>query len=141
MLEEIMDFIHNYFDYQRKRGEFTVSSGNLDCDFLQNGQYFKIVGSIFNDGVWQYPATEMKDETFCGEVWLLAVPPRLSSLATDIQAWVSTNAEVLASPYTSESFGGYSYTKASGSANGENGGAYSWRDVFASQLNQWRKLA
>ena len=40
------------------------------------------------------------------------------------------------SPYTSESFGDYSYTK----ATGESGAPLTWRDVFASRLNAWRKL-
>ena len=141
MIEEIMDYIHNYFDYKRVAGTFVVSSGGLDCDFLQNGQYFKIVGSVFNDGVWQYPSTELHDETFTGEVWALAVPPRITQLATEISKWVDDNQEALNSPYQSESFGGYSYSKASGGSSGGAENAYSWRQVFGAQLNQWRKLS
>ena len=141
MLEEIMDFVHNYFEYRIVRGKFVVSSGNLDCDFLQDGQYFKVVGSVFNNGVWQYPATEMHDEEFDGEVWLLAVPYRLSNLATEIEQWCTDNADTLKSPYQSESFGGYSYTKANGNANGNGNAVVTWREVFGAQLNQWRKIS
>lgn len=141
MIEEIMNFIHNYFEYKKVRGEFVVSSGNLVCDFLKNGQYFKVVGSVQNDGVWKYPATEMTDEEFSGEVWLLAVPVMVEQLATEITEWCEANKEAMASPYQSETFGGYSYTKVSGiNGNGDNG-AVSWRDVFGTQLNQWRKIS
>ena len=40
------------------------------------------------------------------------------------------------SPYTSESFGGYSYTKATDA----NGAPIGWQKAFASRLNKWRKL-
>ena len=138
MLEEIMDYLHNYFDHKRVRGEFVISSGNLECDFLSDGQFFKIVGSVFNDGVWQYPTVTLTDETFTGEVWALAVPPRLLNIADEIRGWIKDNQEVINSPYQSESFGGYSYTKASGAGDGSVAG---WREVFGSQLNQWRKLS
>ena len=41
------------------------------------------------------------------------------------------------SPYQSESFGGYSYTKASAS----NGDQVDWKTVFRSRLNRWRKIS
>ena len=39
--------------------------------------------------------------------------------------------------FTSESFGGYSYTKATDSATGQPA---TWETVFRSQLNPYRKL-
>jgi hypothetical protein len=69
----------------------------------------------------------------------MAVPPAVVALSADIEAWNEKNADALASPYTSESFGGYSYTKASG--NSESNGAYSWKDQFASRLSKWRRLS
>ena len=41
------------------------------------------------------------------------------------------------SPYVSESFGGYSYTKRSGSDSGSVGG---WQEAFKARLSPWRKL-
>ena len=137
MLEEIMDYVHNYFEYEKLKGNFVISSGELVCDKLKDGQYFKIVGSVFNDGVWS-TKDALKDEEFYGEVWLLAVPQRVIDLAAEIGDWVAANKEVLQSPYQSESFGGYSYTKASGA---DNGGTAGWREVFGTYLNHWRKLA
>lgn len=145
MLEQVLDYIHNYFEKRKIWGVFSVVNGTLDgATFLQDGQYYKVKGSVFNDGVWCFGSeTNMKDETFMGEVWALAIPPRLVSLADEIEEWLTVNREVVMSPFQSESFAGYSYTKASGggsgSGNGENGG--SWQSVFGSQLNQWRKIS
>ena len=48
---------------------------------------------------------------------------------------------MVSSPYASESFGGYAYTKASaGQGSADSGGGISWRTPFASELNKWRKL-
>lgn len=143
MLEQIMDFIHNYFVLKKYRGQFKIESGNLVCDFLQDGQYYKIVHSVFNDGVHQYNnSSELHDENFSGEVWAMAVPPTLIALADEIQEWIDKYGEAASSPFNSESFGGYSYTKSSGadtSQNGANPGG--WQSVFASRLIHWRKLA
>ena len=104
----------------------------MPLDFLQDGQYFRILGSVYNDGVYQYPAV-LTDEVFEGQIWAMRVPPAFIALSGEIDEYITKNAE---SPYTSESFGGYSYTK----ATGESGAPLTWRDVFASRLNAWRKL-
>ena len=143
MLTELCAELKNYFLRDREAdihyGEYTISGGSVDLPFLLDGQYFRIVGSVLNDGVYQYPADDLTDEEFTGAVWAMAVPPSVIALAADIEAWNEKNAEALASPYTSESFGGYSYTKASG--NSESGGAYSWQDQFANRLSKWRRLS
>ena len=104
-------------------------------DFLQEGQYFRIVGSVFNDGVYQYPATSLTDEVFEGAVWAMAVPPTLIALSAEIKAYNDSDAGK-PSPFTSESFGGYSYTKATDA----NGAPIGWQKAFASRLAKWRKL-
>lgn len=143
MLTELCAELKNYFLRDREAdihyGEYTISGGSIALPFLLDGQYFRIVGSVLNDGVYQYPAVGLADETFTGAVWAMAVPPTVIALAADIEAWNAKNAETLASPYTSESFDGYSYTKASGASS--SGGAYSWRDQFASRLAKYRRLS
>ena len=115
---------------------YTISGGSIaPLDFLREGQYFRIIGSVFNDGVHQYPAADLTDETFHGAVWAMAVPPTLIDLATEIEEYNNSDAGK-SSPYTSESFGGYSYTKATDA----NGTPIGWQKAFASRLNQWRKL-
>lgn len=136
MLDEILAEIRNYFVVSVHSGDFKVIGGRLSpLDFLQNGQYFRIVGSVMNDGVYRYPYSGLTDETFSGEIWALAVPPTLIALAADIEEYEKKAKETV-SPYSSESFGGYSYTKATDS----NGSPLSWEKVFEKRLNKWRKI-
>jgi hypothetical protein len=65
----------------------------------------------------------------------MAVPPTLIALSAEIKAYNESDAGK-ASPFTSESFGGYSYTKATDA----NGAPIGWQKAFASRLNKWRKL-
>lgn len=144
MLTELCAELKNYFLRNREAdihyGEYTISGGSIVLPFLLAGQYFRIVGSVLNDGVYEYPAVGLTDETFAGAVWAMSVPPTVIALADDIEAWNAKNADALASPYTSESFGGYSYTKATTVGVGTNG-AFTWRDQFASRLAKWRRLS
>ena len=136
MLDEILAEIRNYFVVKVHSGDFEVIGGRLSpLDFLQNGQYFKIHGSIFNDGVYRYPESGLVDETFSGEIWALAVPPTQIALVADIEEY-EKKAKENVSPYASESFGGYSYTKATDS----NGAPLTWKTAFAKRLNRWRKI-
>lgn len=115
---------------------YTISGGSIaPLYFLQEGQYFRIIGSVFNDGVHQYPASDLTDEVFHGAIWAMAVPPAVIDLATEIEEYNKSDAGK-ASPYISENFGGYGYTKATGS----NGKVLTWKSVFADALNRYRKL-
>lgn len=145
MLSQILDFIHNYFIKEAHTGHFRVVSGELsDVDFLLDGQYFYINGSVLNDGLYQYPASGLADEEFNGEIWAMAVPRELLQLADEIQNWVDKYGDAVNSPYSSESFGGYSYTKqtsvGSNSGNGNRNSVFGWKDVFKSRLYRWRKI-
>lgn len=141
MLEQVLDYIHNYFVKDIVKDTFTVSSGSLDVSFLQDGQYFMIRGSIFNDGIHQYPTSDLADEVFEGEVWAMAVPPSVIALVGEIEEWVGANSEAINSPFQSESFGGYSYTKKSELGSSSYGGTPVWAGVFGSRLNRWRKIS
>lgn len=142
MLEQVLTHLHNWFIVPNgiHHGKFTIEGGGIALPFLRDGQYFRIMGSVFNDGLHQYgPAMEaLTDEEFDGTVWALSVPRAVISLSEEIAAWQGKYSAVADSPYTSESFGGYSYTKAGG-AN-ENGGSGGWQAVFRSRLNPYRKL-
>ena len=102
---------------------------------MQEGQYFRIIGSVFNDGVHQYPASDLTDEVFNGAIWAMAVPPSVIDLSAEIEEYNKSDSGK-SSPYTSESFGGYSYTKATDA----NGAPIGWQKAFASRLSKWRKL-
>lgn len=139
MLEQVLMNIRNWFtvDGGIHSGTFTIKDGGITLPFLADGQYFRICGSVFNDGLHQYPATDLADEEFSGTIWELAIPPAVVELADEIGAWQEKNGEASASPYQSESFGGYSYSKATDSASG---GAVTWQSVFKRQLSAWRKI-
>ena len=140
MLTELCQELHNWFEREKRSGSFRIVNGMLEADFLLPGQYFRVIGSIFNDGVHQYGISEMNDEDFTDSVWALAIPEAVINLSQEIQEWRSKYEEAgssAMSPFTSESFGGYSYSKGSGSAAGS---AVSWRNAFAPRLNAWRKL-
>lgn len=137
MLEQILRHLNNWFCVDIHSGQFTVEKGSVALPFLQNGQYFRVIGSVFNDGLHQYPTSDMTEECFDGTIWALAVPKAVIELAAEVEAWQKKNGDAAASPFTSESFGGYSYNKSNGTGSG---GVVTWQSVFRDRLNDWRRL-
>ena len=139
--------VNNWFEYCKYTGRFKIIGGSIDLTdmvtdgSIQSGQYFRIQGSVFNDGVHQYPASELTDEVFIGSITAMAIPADFLALLDEINAWVTIYASDTAanSPYQSESFGGYSYSKA-GSGTGDSNDASTWMGHFKGKLNKWRKL-
>ena len=138
MLEQVLRHLNNWFLVEIHEGTFTVENGSIALPFLLTNQYFRIVGSVFNDGLHQYPATDLTDESFTGSIWALAIPKAIFSLSDEISAWMEKYGEAAASPYTSESFGGYSYSKSA--ENTGSGAAGGWQAAFRARLNPWRKI-
>lgn len=152
-ITEICAYCRNYFVPKSKRengeykhtGTFVISGQTISpLDFLKAGQYFRIVGSDLNEGVYCNTAedlTRLQDETFTGEIWEMAVPRSFLVMCDDIAAWRTANEAVDSnnmSPFTSESFGGYSYTKSgSNSADGSNA---RWQGQFSARLNAWKRI-
>lgn len=140
MLTELCKELKNWFETDKVFGVFSIDGGTINLDeFVQNGQYFRIVGSVFNDGVYQYPVYDLMDETFDGAIWPMAVPSAVKQLASEIGAWVGEYGKDAVSPYSSESFANYSYTKANG-ASVSDGSGVTWQSAFARRLNMWRKV-
>ena len=141
MLTELCQELRNWFVREKHFGTFEIEGGMITAPFLVDGQYYRIVGSIFNDGVHQYGNEPLVDETFDGAVWALAIPQAVIELSAAIEEWKAKYEavdSVAMSPYSSESFGGYSYSKST--ASGESSGGVSWKTIFGSQLNRWRKI-
>lgn len=137
MLNELLGELNNWFDRVRRPGTYTVENGSITLPFLREGQYYRVLGSIFNDGVHCYGREaegELRDESFTGAVWALAVPAEVVTLAADIAAWREKTGA--SAPYVSESLtaAGYSYTRAGA------GDVLTWRQAFAPQCGRWRKL-
>lgn len=141
MLEQVLTHIHNWFIVPDgiHSGTFRIEGGGISLPFLRDGQYFRILGSVFNNGLHQYgPAMEaLTDEEFNGTVWALAVPRAVIELAGEISAWEEKYANASMGPYSSESKSDYSYSKA---VDPVTGGAITWQSAFRSRLNPYRKL-
>lgn len=150
MLSELCRELRNWFDRDQPHlhGAFEIKNGTIaDKDFkdvIKNNQYFRIQGSVFNDGVYKYDdELELTDELFVGSVALMAVPKEVLDLSAEIDAWQAkyggVNSEAM-SPFMSESFGGYSYSKSNGNGSAAGAGSVSWQSAFGSRLNRWRKI-
>lgn len=147
MLTYICQYLRNWFSGNEPKfvGTFVIQSDNSITfdgedlgDYLKEGQYIRIIGSTFNDGVAKL-GDALTPERFTGAVWGMAIPQAVLDIADEIAEWNTKYKDAQNSPYNSESFAGYSYTKASG--NGSNGvSGATWQDVFASRLAPWRKI-
>lgn len=136
MLGAVCKEVNNWFEQDKLFGVFAVEDGTLAVPEGAEGQYVRIVGSVFNDGVHKLPLSGLTDETFDGAVWLMAPPIDFLELADEIEIWHDSQGQAFSGPYTSESFGGYSYTK----KTALDGSEYGWKNAFASKLNRWRKI-
>lgn len=143
-LNMICEYLNNWFWRDKIAGEFEVSGGSITVPSLQNGQYYRIIGSVFNEGIHIYPSTDLKEEDFKGEVWSMVIPQDIIDLASDLHDWLTeygTASSEALSPYTSESFNGYSYSKnAGGGSDASGAGANSWQNAFSYRLIPYRRL-
>lgn len=149
-LEQVLLHIHNWFE----RGSVTATNCRIEDGALPDsvassileGQWYRIEGSVLNDGLHRHPAVDLEDETFSGTIALLAIPRALLNVVDEIDDWIQAtdkaNKKALESPYQSESFDGYSYTLKGGSSGSNAGGGSlgGWQAEFASRLRPWRKL-
>ena len=142
-LQEILETCHNWFKIEIIPGDYIIQDGVFinASDYLKPGQYYRIVGSVFNDGLHRTGRDDDKltDEAFTGSVWTLAIPRAVLALADSVKSWKDSYGAAALSPFVSESFSGYSYTKSSGGASGTSNGVTDWRSVFRDSLNRWRK--
>ena len=64
--------VKNWFERSRYQGTFHISGGAIDLNELvvdgsiQDGQYYRIIGSVFNDGVHQYKEPAEQEEESIG---------------------------------------------------------------------------
>ena len=144
VLNELCAELNNYFWRKKLSGSYIIQNGSIDLnEYIQDGQYFRIVGSVFNDGVHKYPVTDLHDEEFRGSIWSMAVPETVLDLASDISDWQTKYGDINSSamsPFSSESFNNYSYSKSSGSSSGDGYDSNSWQGVFSSRLAKWRRV-
>lgn len=147
VIEEVCQSIRNWFIKDDGSdvlvGDFTITGQTLYYNgaVVPQTGYFRILGSRLNDGVYKGGTdTFAASESFNGQVWFLHLPAAFIACCKDIAEWQTANggaASANMSPYTSESFGGYSYSKGGGT-NGAT--AVTWQAQFRSRLNAWRKI-
>lgn len=147
MITEICAEIKNYFAFESDRhiGDFAIIDGKIVPSFDFPTDYIRIVGSHLNDGVHKISDNDLTDEnTFHGAIWVMSPPNHFIALCEEIASWQESNGSANSqnmSPYQSESFGGYSYSKASGgkSDSGASSPA-SWKSQYAPRLSIYRKI-
>ena len=144
MLTEICQYLHNYFEYEKHIGLISVLSGSIYCDgeevLIGEGQYFALFRDKFVLGVYKQ-GDQITNRTFDGAIWLMDVPEAILNADKWADDWMKANGGVdsaASSPFQSESFGGYSYSKSSG--NGKIGGSIFDQAVFVGMLAPYRKL-
>lgn len=148
---EVCQYLKNWFTKNQAQyfGQITIENGALSETYgLKVGQYFRIIGSADNDGVYQYPITTLADETFDGAIWGMSLPKAFIALLNDIEAWKAKfnsldtqDGRQVMSPYNSESFGGYTYSKSNGgSGDTARDKSGTWQGVFGARLQPWRKM-
>lgn len=144
---EVCQYLKNWFDRNQEKyfGDITITNGALSQTYgLKVGQYFRIVDSTLNEGVYKYPLTTLTDETFNGAIWGMALPKAFIALLDDIEAWKAKYASadsVAMSPFTSESVPGvYSYSKNSGGNDTTTDKSGTWQGAFGARLAPYRKM-
>jgi len=130
MIHEICRHIRNFFPDTDKQitGTFVIANGTCSpFPTIPDGQYYLIEGSSLNDGVYNGQTT-LRAETFKGTITPMKCPREFLDLVAEIESYHTKYTET---PFNSESFGGYSYSKDPNA---------SWQNAYATRLNSWRKV-
>ena len=155
MLTELCQYLKNWFELDQISGKVTITGGTITVASdsllfsdgnpatILPGQYIHIEGSVYNNGVFQYEEDQLTDETFSGTIWLMGVPQAIIDLDAEITEWRQKYESVSSpamSPFNSESFKGYSYSKSTVSGGSGAESALGWQNVFGPRLAPWRKI-
>lgn len=149
MMTELCGELNNYFDRDQQKAlgcSVTISNGHItmpDGIAIKDGQFYRIIGSVFNDGVHQYKTGEtdasLVDEECICSLWLMAVPQEVLKLAKEIEDWEKKYGAQAMSPFTSENLSASSYSYSKGTFSGNGAGMAIWQNVFGKRLAKWRK--
>lgn len=145
MLSRVCRYLKNYFvKTTTGNGDVTVADNKVFFNGseieMNEGQYFALAGLNYVYGVYAY-GDELEDSTFEGAVWIMQVPKDVLDVVERMAAWEEANGGVdseAMSPFQSESFGGYSYSKASG-GSGKVGSSVFDNAEYASVLSPFKK--
>lgn len=149
MMTEVCNNLKNWFCHKMFIGNIVIEGGALYCDNepvdIKQNQYYRIIGSVFSDGIWKYDGEDIpQDEEFEGAIWTLAIPAAFLAIIDEMKEWQEKNGGAdsqMMSPFQSESFGGYSYSKSSGGGgSSDSSAAPTAFSVYSKRLNIWRKI-
>lgn len=149
MLGEICAELKNYFTYEEDRhvDDWVISGGTISPYLDIPTDYIRVIGSRHNDGVHVRNKDgffDLIDESFHGGIWVMSPPSDFLSLVTEISEWQTKYGGIDSynmSPFQSESYSIYSYTK--GSSNSSESGSPSspsWQTQYADRLNRYRRI-
>lgn len=138
----VMRECRNFFETGYLKTTFTISGGAIaPAALFRPGTYIAVEDSMFHNGVFRVGEggmleglpTGVFDETFTGRVYFLNPPSGFLSLCEEIAQFIEKTPK---GAYQSESFGAYSYTRASG----KNGGVQTWQERFEKDLAEYRRM-
>lgn len=134
----VMRQVRNYFAGTPLVGEIEIRGNGLFP--APDAPFVLIRGSGYHDGVWecmdgymQEMPEHLPDEVFEGVVYPLRPPNDFLDLCREIREYDEKNP---VSGLQSESFGHYSYTRASGA----NGGVMDWKTAFEDRLKSYVRM-
>lgn len=143
----VCSYLRNWFDrnQQHYSGIIEIQNGALAETYgLNSGQYFRIVNSRKNDGVYKYPVTVLEDEIFVGTIIGMSIPKAVLEIMSKIETWENKYFNVSGasmSPFSSESISGvYSYSKSTGANDTAKDKSGTWQGTFGAELSPWRKM-
>jgi len=147
MLGEVCAELKNFFAYEDDKhiGDWKIENGEITSPFDIPTDYIRIIGSRLNDGVHERGENgfELTDEEFHGAIWVMSPPSDFLALVAEISEWQNKNGSADStnmSPFQSESFGGYSYSKGSGGSSTGSSSVPTWQGQYASRLNIYRRI-
>lgn len=141
-MEDLLLTCNNFFYRFKEFGEYSIKNNKIQVrgKYIA-GQYIRIIGSFLNDGVFKVKSVigneieleNMNDEEFEGYICSLAIPNSFIELNQKIKEYKSKEKN---NGIVSESFGNYSYSKATNSS----GNPITWQDVFTNELRQYKQM-
>lgn len=135
-LEMVMRECNNFWEKCKYKGLVRIANGRIVPDvgspyvFISGSASMDGVHSLF-DGFLDGVEKDFTDE-FDGTLWYLYPP---NSFISIVKAAMEYDEKNPAGSYISESFGHYSYSRASGS-----NGVVTWQAAFADRLRPFRRM-
>ena len=128
----VMRHVNNYFEREAMHADF-VAGDDGHVTPRPDAPYIAVYGSKHHDGVYKTGTMPIGEhEAFTGIVWGLYPPKDFIELCEEIAVYCAKNP---VSGMLSESFGAYTYTRASG-----KNGPLTWQEAFADRLRPYRRM-